>query len=148
MDSLLTSSYSKRAPITPPRRNPILQNEIIVPEIRSSKKPVRELEPSPEKKVGIGKGEFSEQGRRSFSLAYDEPEKTTFTKKMLCPEPYNVITHSMSKRAVFTPTPRNPIIQEEIPFTPPKVRPKMTQSSIFKTEQKRRPKAVILKLGL
>ena len=140
-------STARKSLFAPPNRNPITQVEIQVPSFKSSKKAPAEIQPSPERKVGIGMSQFSEQGRRSFSLAYDEPEPVTFTKKMLCPEPYNLVVSTACKRAEFTPTPRNPIIQEETLLTPPKIRNKMTESSIFKTEPRRNNKIQTVKLG-
>ena len=133
MAGLLTASSFKRELITPPLRNPITQDTIKTPEFKCSKKPVQ-FEASPEKKEGIAKGYFSEQMKKTFSFtSTPEPEKYSFTKKMLCPEPYEILRYSSSKkRSECTPPPRNPITQEEVPNTPPKIRSKITESSIFK----------------
>ena len=80
-------------------------------------------------------------------MSYTEPEQVTFTKKMICPEPYDLVVNPICKRAEFTPAPRNPIIQEEVLLTPPKIRNKMTESSIFKTEKRRGNKVCAVKLG-
>ena len=149
MAALLTASSSRREPINPPKRNPITQQELEVPEFKSSKKPQVRFEPSPEKKEGIARAVFSEQMKRSFSLAYSEPEQYSFTKKMLCPEPYEIVQYSTSRRkADCTPPPRNPITQDNIPNTPPKVRGKMTESTIFNTEPKKKNSMLGYKQGL
>jgi hypothetical protein len=137
MSSLLNLSESRRSPITPPRRNPITLDGVQTPEFKKTKKPPIDIPSSPDKKEGIAKAEFSEKGRRSFSLAYEDPEPITKSKKIISPPAYQLVSGTVSrKKADCTPKPRNPIIQEEILYSPPKIRHKITESSVFKSETK------------
>ena len=138
MASLLTVGNSRRELITPPKRNPITLDGVSTPDFKNSKKAPTELPFSSDKKEGIKKGEFSEQGRRSFSLAYENPEPLSISKKIVSPAPYEIKSFSHSKRkALCTPTSRNPIIEGEIAITPIKVRSKITESSVFKNDEKK-----------
>ena len=137
MATLLTVSYERRTPITPPRRNPITQTDVQTPEPKRPKKSSVRAMASPIKAEGIALGAFSEQGRRSFSLAYADPEPYMFSKKMCSPGETEPTRHStLRKKAEFEPVFRNPIIQEEVQITPPKVRGKITKSSIFKSDSR------------
>lgn len=131
MNSGIAASYSRTLPVTPPRRNPITQAEISTPEFKRSKKSPPRPEASPSKTEGIARATFSDKGWRSFSLSYSTPEPYSPMKKIISPAPSEPIHGSTLKRkSEYTPSRRNPIIQEEIQLTPPKIRSKITEGSL------------------
>lgn len=143
MDSAYISTYRatsnypslaspiKTVAITPPKRNPITQREVMTPEFKRAKKVPPAYENSPIKSEGIGRATFSEKGWRSFSLSYSTPEPYVFTKRMISPSPSEPVRGAtLRKKGEFTPAKRNPILQDEVNLTPQKVRSRITESKV------------------
>lgn len=131
MEGVQHQSFTRRLPITPPKRNPITQEGVTTPKFNKPYKSPQKFEESPQKGQGIARALFSDHSRRSFSLAYSTPEPYIPSKRMNTPVPSEPVLYPTSKkRSEFTPTRRDPIMQDSIEITPPKVRPKITESSI------------------
>ena len=125
------SSPIKTIAVTPPRRNPITQKEVITPEFKRAKKITPTYDNSPIKSEGIGRATYSEKGWRSFSFSYSTPEPYVFTKRMISPSPSEPVKGAtLRKKGEFSPVKRNPIIQDEVNLTPQKVRSKITESKV------------------
>jgi hypothetical protein len=121
----------KTMAITPPRRNPITQKEVITPEFKRAKKVPPAYDNSPNKSEGIGRATYSDKGWRSFSFSYSTPEPYVFTKRMVSPTPSEPIKGAtLRRKGEFSPSKRDPIIQDEVNLTPQKVRSRITESKV------------------
>lgn len=146
----LSNSYSGTLPTTPSNRNPITQEGVQIPDFKKSYKSPPKYEDSPTKTQGISRALFSNHTFRSFSLADTPLEPYRPNKRMNSPgptEPHHNLTSK--KKAEFTPSKRDPIIQEEVDITPPKVRHKITQSTVtFSNENQKSQKIIRPNQGL
>ncbi|OMJ71061.1 hypothetical protein SteCoe_30817 [Stentor coeruleus] len=147
-DSL--SNYSNNLPTTPSKRNPITQEEIQISDFKKPYKSPPKYEDSPKKNEGISRAPFSAYTFKSFTLADTPLEPYKPYKKMNSSGPYEPYHNQLSKnKGEFTPIQRDPIIQEQVDITPPKIRHKVTQSSVtFSYEKQKSEKNIGTKPGL